>query len=55
MEVKLQTPEEHLKEGQMILEDMQRPIELRYAGAQAHALMALAKLILEQMCKGAGE
>lgn len=55
MEMKMQTPEEHLKEGQMILEDMQRPIEQRYAGAQAHALMALAKLVMAQMAKDAAD
>jgi len=52
MDVKMQTPEDHLKEGQMILEDMQRPIEVRYAGAQAHALMAMAKMMLAKMGKG---
>ncbi|MGD9497950.1 MAG: hypothetical protein AB7Y46_16725 [Armatimonadota bacterium] len=43
-----QSPEDHLKEGEMILNDMQRPIEMRYAGAQAHALMAIAKMMLAQ-------
>ena len=46
-----QTAEEHLQEGQMILDDMQRPIETRYAGAQAHALMAIAKLLREMVDK----
>ncbi len=44
-----QTVEEHFQEGQMILEDMQRPIETRYAGAQAHALMAIAKLLRQMV------
>jgi hypothetical protein len=39
---------DHIKEAEMILNDMQRPIEQRYAGAQAHAMMALVKLLRDQ-------
>ena len=44
---KQQTPASHIKEAAMLLEDMQRPIEMRYAGAQAHAMLAIAKMMLE--------
>lgn len=43
-----QTPAGHIKEATMLLDDMQRPVEMRYAGAQAHALLAIAKLMLAQ-------
>jgi len=42
-----QSIDDHLKEAAMILNDMQRPMELRYAGAQAHAMMALVKVLRE--------
>ena len=54
-EAREQGPESHLDEAQMLLEDMQRPVELRYAGAQAHAMMAIAKMILAKMSKGGDE
>ncbi len=44
-----QTPSSHIKEAEMILDDMQRPMEMRYAGAQAHAMLAIAKIMLGQM------
>ncbi len=44
-----QSIRDHLKEAEMILNDMQRPIEARYAGAQAHALMAIAKLLRDYL------
>jgi hypothetical protein len=47
--MEMQSPKDHIREGQMLLDDMQRPIEMRYAGAQAHALLAIAKLLLQQM------
>jgi len=40
-----QSIDDHLKEAEMILNDMQRPMELRYAGAQAHAMLALVKIM----------
>jgi hypothetical protein len=40
-----QSVDDHLKEAEMILNDMQRPIEQRYAGAQAHAMLALVKVL----------
>jgi hypothetical protein len=46
--MELESPRSHVEEAQMILDDMQRPIEMRYAGAQAHALLAIAKLMLEK-------
>lgn len=46
--MEMQSPRDHIREGQMILDDMQRPVELRYAGAQAHALLAIAKMMLVQ-------
>lgn len=52
--MKTQTPKEHIDEAQMVLDDMQRPVEMRYAGAQTHALLAIAKLMLAQM-EGEGE
>lgn len=45
----LQTPKSHIEEAQMILDDMQRPMEMRYAGVQAHAMLAIAKMMLKQM------
>lgn len=44
-----QSVRDHIREAEMILDDMQRPIEMRYSGAQAHALLAIAKLLLAQM------
>ncbi|NLO05297.1 MAG: hypothetical protein GX131_05650 [candidate division WS1 bacterium] len=46
--MELQSPFEHIQEAQMILDDIKRPVEARYAGAQAHALMAIAKMMLKQ-------
>ncbi len=40
-----QTADGHIQEAEMILDDMQRPMEMRYQGAQAHALLAIAKLL----------
>jgi len=47
--MKMQSPRNHIREAQMILEDMQRPVETRYAGTQAHAMLAIAKMMLTQM------
>ncbi len=44
----LRSPKEHVDEAQMILDDMQRPVEQRYQGVQAHALLAIAKMMLAQ-------
>lgn len=44
-----QTPAGHIQEAEMILDDMQRPMEMRYAGAQTHAMLAIAKMMLQQM------
>ena len=46
--MELESPRSHVEEAQMILDDMQRPIEMRYAGVQAHALLAIAKMMLAQ-------
>ncbi len=44
-----QTIADHIKEAEMILNDMQRPIDQRYAGVQAHALLALVKMLRDYM------
>ncbi len=49
MKMEMQSPRDHIREAQMILEDMQRPVEMRYSGAQAHAMLAIAKMMLTQM------
>ena len=33
----------------MILDDMQRPVDMRYAGCQAHAMLAIAKMMHAKM------
>ncbi|MEA3400304.1 MAG: hypothetical protein U9R79_03580 [Armatimonadota bacterium] len=43
-----ETAESHIQEAEMILDDMQRPMEQRYAGSQAHSLLAIA-MLLQQM------
>ncbi|MGC9319031.1 MAG: hypothetical protein ACP5KN_13440 [Armatimonadota bacterium] len=45
------TAESHIQEAEMILDDMQRPVEQRYAGSQAHSLIAIA-MLLQQMVEG---
>ena len=52
--MEMQSPKDHIEEAQMILDDMQRPVESRYAGAQAHALLAIAKMMAANM-KGQSE
>jgi len=52
--MELDSPRSHIEEAQMLLDDMQRPVEMRYAGVQAHALLAIAKMMLAQM-EGEGE
>ena len=47
--VKMQSPRDHVREAQMILDDMQRPMEMRYIGAQAHAMLAIAEMMMTQM------
>lgn len=49
---KVRTAAGHIKEAEMLLEDMQRPVEMRYAGAQAQALIAIAKILHAQMEEG---
>ncbi len=39
----------HIEEAEMILDDMQRPVEMRYAGAQTQALLAIAKVLVARM------
>ncbi len=46
---KAKTPAGHIEEAEMLLDDMQRPVEMRYAGAQTHALIAIAKMLHAQM------
>jgi hypothetical protein len=46
--MELDSPRSHIEEAQMLLDDMQRPVEMRYAGCQAHAMLAIAKMMLEQ-------
>ncbi|MGM0494190.1 MAG: hypothetical protein ACQER1_14725 [Armatimonadota bacterium] len=46
--MELDSPRSHVEEAQMLLDDMQRPVEMRYAGCQAHAMLAIAKMMLEK-------
>ena len=47
--MELESPRSHVEEAQMLLDDMQRPVEMRYAGCQAHAMLAIAKMMLQKM------
>ncbi len=53
--MELESPRSHVEEAQMLLEDMQRPVEMRYAGCQAHAMLAIAKMMLAKMEEGEEE
>lgn len=47
--MELESPRSNVEEAQMLLNDMQRPVEMRYAGCEAHALLAIAKMMLQKM------
>lgn len=47
--MEMESPRSHIEEAQMILDDMQRPVDQRYAACQAHAMLAIAKMMLAKM------